>query len=210
MKHLIPTLLRQIKLRSSRQVSRAHLVLVKRFLLLLLVSSFLLFPSPPSSPFSVPSVKTQTRERVVAKTAAEVIKVDVDLVTIDALVLKKDTARIVGGLKKDDFLILEDGARQQISHFSQDSLPLSVLLLIDRGGCLDPFSAEVHRAANEALSRLKPTDEVAVMNYHNSVELLQPFTRDRASVAEALNRIPPHDEEANHCLNKAFRKQQIT
>jgi VWFA-related protein len=197
--YLIPTLLRQIKLSSSR-ASGAQSVLIKRLLLLLLISSCVLFSSSPS----IPSVKTQTRERVVAKTAAEVIKVDVDLVTIDALVLKKDTARIVGDLKKDDFLILEDGTRQQISHFSQDSLPLSVLLLIDRGGCLDPFSEEVHRAANEALSRLKPIDEVAVMSYHSSVELLQPFTRDRTSIADALNRIPPHDEEANHCLNKAF------
>src|SRR5262245_60972729 len=34
----------------------------------------------------------------------EVVKVDVDLVKIDALVLQKNTARIVGGLKKEDFL----------------------------------------------------------------------------------------------------------
>src|SRR5207237_3425506 len=31
----------------------------------------------------------------------EVVKVDVDLVTVDALVLQKNTARIVGGLKKE-------------------------------------------------------------------------------------------------------------
>lgn len=42
---------------------------------------------------------------------ADVVKVDVDLVKVDALVLEKKTARAVGGLKKDDFLIYEDGAR---------------------------------------------------------------------------------------------------
>src|SRR5438046_1742080 len=42
----------------------------------------------------------------------EVVKVDVDLVTVDALVLEKKTARIVGGLKKEDFQIYEDGAKQ--------------------------------------------------------------------------------------------------
>ena len=36
---------------------------------------------------------------------AEVVKVDVDLVKVDALVLQKNTARIIGGLKKEDFLI---------------------------------------------------------------------------------------------------------
>jgi len=105
---------------------------------------------------SHPPASSQTRERKVStqdqtnspnKPATEVVKVDVDLVTIDALVLQKKTARIVGGLKKDDFVVYEDGAKQEITHFSQDSLPLSVLLLIDRGGCLDPFSDKVHHAA---------------------------------------------------------------
>jgi VWFA-related protein len=159
------------------------------------------------------SVRSQTRPRTVEQAATanrderaptEIVKVDVDLVTIDALVLRKDTARVVGDLKKDDFIVSEDGVRQTITHFGQDSLPLSVLLLIDRGGCLDPFGAHVRQAALDAIAHLKPADEVAVMSYHTNVELLQGFTRDRALIADALNHVPPHDEEANHCLNKAF------
>jgi len=153
----------------------------------------------------------QTRQRTVTPTPAEsnikvadIIKTDVDLVTVDALVLQKDTARVVGNLKQEDFQILEDGNKQTITHFSQDNLPLSVVLLIDRGGCLDPFQTEVKRAAKDALSRLKPADEVAVMTYHNTVELQQEFTRDRRSVEYALDIVPPHDEMANHCLNIAL------
>ncbi|MFN2514942.1 MAG: VWA domain-containing protein [Pyrinomonadaceae bacterium] len=153
-----------------------------------------------------PSVRPQTRDRTVVRTAAEVVKVDVDLITVDALVLQKKTARIVGDLKQTDFVILEDGTKQQITHFSQDRLPLSVMLLIDRGGCLDPFGTQVHRAAIEALARLKETDEVAVMTYHDTAELLQGFTRDRSLIETALDRVPPHDEWADHCLNKAFAK----
>jgi Ca-activated chloride channel family protein len=134
----------------------------------------------------------------------DVVKVDVDLVTIDALVLQKNTARVVGGLKKEDFVLLEDGTKQDITHFSQDSLPLSVLLLIDRGGCLDPFGDKVHRAASDAIARLKPADEVAVMTYHDTTRLLQGFTRNRALIDDALDRIPAHDEQADHCLNTLF------
>jgi VWFA-related protein len=134
----------------------------------------------------------------------DVLKVDVDLVTIDALVLQKNTARVVGGLKKEDFVLMEDGAKQEITHFSQDSLPLSVLLLIDRGGCLDPFGDKVHRAASDAIARLKPSDEVAVMTYHDTTRLLQRFTRDRSLIEDALDRVPAHDEEADHCLNRLF------
>lgn len=154
---------------------------------------------------------TQTRERKVTPTPAEaaakvgdIIKTDVDLVTIDALVLQKNTARVVGNLKQEDFLLSEDGNKQTITHFSQDNLPLSVILLIDRGGCLDPFGEEVRRAAKDAMSRLKPSDEIAVMTYHDTVELRQEFTRDRRSIEYALDYVPPHDEMANHCLNVAF------
>lgn len=154
---------------------------------------------------------TQTRERTVGPSpagtstkVADIIKTDVDLITIDALVLQKNTARVVGSLKPEDFLVSEDGSRQTITHFSQDNLPLSVILLIDRGGCLDPFGQEVRRAANDALSRLKPTDEVAVMTYHDTVELQQSFTRDHRLLERALKFVPEHDERANHCLNTAF------
>jgi VWFA-related protein len=163
-----------------------------------------------SLPFLL-SARSQTRPRVTATSNSntagrpdEIVKVDVDLVTIDALVLDKKTARGVGDLQQQDFVLSEDGVKQTITHFSQDSLPLSVLLLVDRGGCLDPFGTEVRRAAQDAIARLKPTDEVAVMTYHNDVELLQEFTRDRMRISDALDRVPPHDEEAHHCLNKAF------
>lgn len=168
--------------------------------LLLVVAAFLIHPVLP-----------QTRERTVGPSrteanikVADIIKTDVDLVTIDALVLQKNTARVVGGLKQGDFLISEDGTKQTITHFSQDTLPLSVLLLIDRGGCLDPFGEEVRRAANDALSQLKPTDEVAVMTYHDTAELRQGFTHDRILLERAIDYVPPHDERANHCLNIAF------
>lgn len=163
-------------------------------------------------PYVSSRITSQTRDRTVnsdkrvASPTPEVLKVDVDLVTVDALVLQKKSARVVGDLKETDFLILEDGTKQQITHFSQDSLPLSVLLLIDRGGCIDPFGSEVHRAANEALARLKETDEVAVMTYHDEAELLQGFTRNRSEIASALERVPKSQTWADHCLNKAFAK----
>lgn len=157
------------------------------------------------------SVRSQSRPRTTTnqtnsapERAGEVVKVDVDLVTVDALVLEKKTARAVGDLQQTDFTVSEDGVSQTITHFSQDSLPISMLLLVDRGACLDPFGSEVRDAARQAIARLKPSDEVALMSYHDEVELLQEFTRDRDLVSRSLDRVPPHDEHGRHCLNKAF------
>src|SRR3954466_5389699 len=124
------------------------------------------------------------------ESGAEGVKVDVDLVKIDALVLQKNTARIVGGLNKEDFLLYEDGIKQEITHFSQDELPLSVIIVIDRGqSCpLEPYDDDVHRAAREAIDRLKPVDEIAVMAFADTTRLVQPFTRNRIMIENALKR----------------------
>jgi Ca-activated chloride channel homolog len=190
---------------------RTHKYISRLFPLLLLTAVLLLVSTSDNSQLTqTTKTHAQTRERTVRTPPAtgsanlEVIKTDVDLVTVDALVLQKNTSRVVGDLTRDDFTISEDGKPQNVTHFSQGSLPLSVILLIDRGGCLDPFNPQVRHAASEALARLKPTDEVAVMTYHNNAELLAPFTRDRWPINYALDHIPPHDELANHCINKAF------
>jgi VWFA-related protein len=69
---------------------------------------------------------------------------------------------------------------------------------------LDPFGEEVRRAAKDALTRLKPSDEIAVMTYHDTAELQQGFTHDRRLLERAIDYVPPHDENASHCLNIAF------
>lgn len=135
---------------------------------------------------------------------AEPVNLAVDLVQLDAQVLYQKTGRIAGNMNKDSFTLYEDGVKQTITHFSQDTLPLSVILLIDRGGCLDPFSDSVHNATMAALNRLRPQDEVALMAFHDTVNLIAGFTRDRRRIEDALHRIPPHDEQASHCFNRAF------
>ncbi len=60
----------------------------------------------------------------------ETVKIRTDLVTLDAQVTDKKTRRIIRGLTLQDFELFEDGAKQQIEYFSQDKLPLSVVLLL--------------------------------------------------------------------------------
>jgi Ca-activated chloride channel family protein len=144
------------------------------------------------------------------ESSEDVVKVDVDLVKIDALVLQKNTARIVGGLNKEDFLLYEDGNKQEITHFSQDQLPLSVVIAIYRGPTCphpnDVWSHQAHRAAREAIDRLKPVDEVAVMAFTDTAKLIQPFTRNRILLWNALENIPEQRKTINgaHCFNIMF------
>jgi hypothetical protein len=157
-------------MRTTKSISRLVPLLLLTALLLLVSVSF-----DNSQIIQTTTTQAQTRERSVrtppstSSTNLEVIKTDVDLVTVDALVLQKKTSRVVGDLTRDDFIISEDGKPQNVTHFSQGSLPLSVLLMIDRGGCLDPFNPQVRHAASDALARLKPTDEVADLSQQRRV-----------------------------------------
>lgn len=123
-----------------------------------------------------------------AETQTPVYRVDVRVVLVDAQVLNKKTRHAARELKKDDFQLYEDNVRQQVSSFSQDTLPLSVVLLFDLTDSVRPVLKLLAEGALEALQHLKPEDEVAVMAYAASAQVLQEATTDRALAVAAIEK----------------------
>jgi VWFA-related protein len=120
------------------------------------------------------------------KEPTDVVKVNTDLVVFDAQVIDKKTKRIIGDLTKADFVISEKGARQEISYFSRDELPLSIILMLDVSGSVRPILHQIRDGALAALQRLKPDDQVAVIPFGTTSELIQDFTKDRNLVARKI------------------------
>src|SRR5438105_9058952 len=109
----------------------------------------------------------------------QALRLRTDLVLVDVLPVQRKTSRVIANLQKDDFTIYEDGVKQAIAYFSRDTLPVSVILLVDRAGCVNPFNEQIRDATAKAINHLKPADEVAVITFSNNVKLYQPFTRAR-------------------------------
>ena len=90
----------------------------------------------------------------------------------------------------DDILVLEDGVAQQIR--SVRRIPANVLLVLDTGGELSGLGGLSKRTsltrdvAIELLSKLRDDTAVGVMQFSNSVELLQSWTRDRSALLKVL------------------------
>ena len=90
----------------------------------------------------------------------------------------------------DDILVLEDGVAQQIK--SVRRIPANVLLVLDTGGELSGLGGLSKRTnltrdvAIELLNKLREDTWVEVMQFSNSVELLQSWTRDRAATLKVL------------------------
>jgi len=123
---------------------------------------------------------------VSAQEPGDVVKVNTDLVVFDVQVLDKKTRSIIGGLTAGDFEIVDRGAKQKITYFSHDELPLSIMLLLDVSDSVRPFIHRIRDGAVEALGHLKPEDQVAVMAFATSSELTQDFTADRNLVANQI------------------------
>ena len=117
------------------------------------------------------------------------IRLGTELIVLDAQVLNKKTGQPVAGLAKEDFALTEDGAKQQITNFSFDKSPLSIVLLLDVSGSVQLVIDQIRDRGLMALERLKPEDEVAVVVFGESLELTQEFTRDRKLVAKKIGEI---------------------
>ena len=134
----------------------------------------------------------------------DVIRVNTDLVVFDAQVIDKKTRKVFGGLRREDFEIYEENVKQPIVYFSQDQLPLSVLLLLDISRSVTPIIEQVGEGANEALQRLKPEDEVAVMAFADYPKLIQGFTKDRKAAAQKISEAATTDLGHGTFLNEAL------
>jgi VWFA-related protein len=154
----------------------------------------LLFLAAFSSMLSAQTTEAQT----------PVYRVEVRVVSVDAQVLNKKTRHAARELKQDDFEIYEDKARQQITSFSQDTLPLSVVLLFDLTDSVRPVLKSLAEGATEALQHLKPEDEVSVMVYAASAQVLQEATTDRGLAVAAIEKASRMESEEAAFFNEGI------
>jgi Ca-activated chloride channel homolog len=115
-----------------------------------------------------------------------------ELINVTATVTDA-SGRFAAGLRRDDFVVREDGVRQQISHFSSERVPVSLGIVLDVSGSM---SGEKYRAAERALNRflydlLAPEDEVFIVSFSDQAALVSDWTTDRRQLANALARIRP-------------------
>jgi VWFA-related protein len=138
--------------------------------------------------------------------AGDAYRVTTRLVLVDAQVLDKKTHAPVNTLKPGDLEVYEDGVQQQISFFSQDQLPLSVVLLFDLTDSVRPVLKPLAEGAQRALEHLKPEDEVAVMVYSATTYMVQDFTTDRTETAAAIKKASRMESGEAAFFNEALFK----
>jgi Ca-activated chloride channel family protein len=110
------------------------------------------------------------------------------------------SARFVSGLQPADFVVYEDGVKQDVRFFESSQVPFDLVVLIDTSASMRDKLPLVHDAASGFLKTLRPEDRGAVVSFANSVTVLQPLTEDQDLLQHAMGGM---QAKGSTCLNNA-------
>ena len=159
------------------------------------------------------------QDRKPAKTEdEEVIKVDTQLVDVPVVVSDKSGKPILN-LKPSNFIVYEDGKRQEVTDFAATTAPFEVALLLDTSGSTRGDLQLIQRAAQNFIDSLRPGDRVAIIAFKTSPEngrntseseVLSGLTDNRSNLKSALERVSmsngtPYYDGLLEVANKVFR-----
>ncbi len=153
---------------------------------------------------------TESREQEAPQQGYSV-KVNVDSVFLNVAVQDRSTNRSVEGLKKEDFLVYEDGILQHVEQFFPSEAPLNLLLLLDVSGSAGFRLRLMKEASIDFIRRMKPNDNVAIATFSSRVDLIQDFTHDRTKAEQSIRDIwagggTSFYDALMTCLNEYMRR----
>ena len=115
----------------------------------------------------------------------DVVRVNADLVVVNATVLDKN-GKFISGLKRTDFQIFEDGTEQKVASFTAEETPFAAAILLDTSGSMETRLTLGRSAAIRFLDGLRDEDVAAVYNFDVKVEQMQYFSPGRDLPARAF------------------------
>jgi VWFA-related protein len=113
------------------------------------------------------------------------IRAKVDLVVVPVTV-KGQGDKLITGLNKDDFTIIEDGRKQTITNFTIDPVPLTAAVIVETGLAAGSL-AKIQKSFPALTGAFAEYDEIAVYQYDKFVTKVLDFSSDAERVQTAMN-----------------------
>ncbi len=114
-----------------------------------------------------------------------------DLVLVPVAVRDAKKGGAVLGLRGSDFALTEDGARQEIAFFNQDTVPVDVVLLVDSSRSVESQLEVIQRAAYEFAKQLRPEDRLSIVAFADRPRVLLDWANDLKATTAALRTLEP-------------------
>ena len=134
-------------------------------------------PKPPAPPKTVDTKEDAGNADPSLKNHAKPgMAVDVNLVLVNVTVTD-DWNRIVTGLDKENFSVLEGSEVQQVRHFSSEDAPISLGVIFDMSGSMNDKIMKAREAVIEFFKTANPQDEFFMITFNDRPELRADFTK---------------------------------
>jgi Ca-activated chloride channel homolog len=140
---------------------------------------------PPAGAGTLPPASSQPEE----VSEGDIIRVDTELVSVNASVIDRGTNRGLNDLVRNDFRLFEDGIEQQIQHFESASAPFNLVLLIDLSGSTTRVVELIKLAALHFVEAARPFDLIAVITFAGAQVVVSPLTTDHQALRERIGAI---------------------
>lgn len=109
----------------------------------------------------------------------------VDIVSLSVTVMDPGN-RYVTDLDQGDFLVFEDGVKQEVTFFNRRQQPIALSLLLDSSASMEDKLGILQKAATEFIRTLKPNDIGQVIDFDSRVEIRQTFTQNKQELEAAI------------------------
>jgi Ca-activated chloride channel homolog len=119
------------------------------------------------------------------RTHTKPIRVDVDLVLVP-VTITDPSDRPVMGLAKENFVVLDNGEKQAIEHFSCEDAPISLGVIFDTSGSMSSKIAKAREAVGEFLKTANPEDEFFLIAFNDKPYLVSDYTSSLEEVQSHL------------------------
>ncbi|MEZ5425710.1 MAG: VWA domain-containing protein [Pyrinomonadaceae bacterium] len=116
----------------------------------------------------------------------EILKIETRLVSVPVLVSDRE-GRFISGLKEGDFSVFQDGVRQEIAFFADETEPINVALLLDTSYSTTEVIDRIKSAAFDFVRLLKKDDRAMVLSFDTDIKILTPLTSDRNRLNNGIN-----------------------
>ncbi len=133
-------------------------------------------PSQPQAPPAQPPAKQKPPEpdsQSQKKSDRFIVKTNMVSVTVT---VSDKNRRFVTGLTKNDFEVYDDNVKQEIALFATQDSPLTLGIVYDVSGSMNPLSTQSFRALKGLFEYSHTDDEFFVVSFNNRAKLLQDFT----------------------------------
>jgi VWFA-related protein len=112
----------------------------------------------------------------------------VDIVSLNVTVTDSATHYITD-LEESDFLVFEDGIKQNVTFFNKRQSPIALSLLLDSSASMEEHLPVLQTAASNFVHKLKSNDIAQVIDFDSRVEIRQGFTGNQAELDTAISQL---------------------